>query len=238
VVPNVQEEFHAELWEDFTPQGRQIALRLSTIEKVECKNATIDYDFERQGDNEQLLSINSIELPADCEEGEAPARSQVTLGPLENGVYLLSVSLRDAVSVGGEISVANNLMRLSIEEGAGITPLRSMTYRIPSNTIWGFFDIKGDAGLVDLANAFLEELGNLAEAQSLPEGHYGYFSIDALGNIKWEEVTEAENEYRYAFQYQYSNSMTAEIQSLLENYRADYGDSIGITLLTTDGESW
>lgn len=240
VVPFVEDEFYAELWEDFSPQGRQIVLRLRTIEEVECKNATIEYEFSRQGDNEQVLSIESIELPDDCEEEEAaPARSAIALGTLENGSYPLTLSLRDAVSADGRILISNEEMRLFIADGAGVTPLRASTRRIPNNTFWGYFDTKGDEDQVALAEDFLAELQAITQPQIIESGHYGYFSVDSNATVRWEEGKEAANNSRMAFQYRIPDAEgIADIQSVLSDYRSNPGDSVAITVYTTMGEEW
>jgi len=239
VVPFVEDEFYAELWEDFTPQGRQILLRLSTIEEVDCKNATIEYTFSRQGDNEQVLSIESIELPDNCEEGAAPARGAVNLGTLENAVYPLSLSLRDAVNGGGLIVVSDGQLRLSIERGAGVKPLRAATRRIPSNTLWGYFDTMGEGENAAVAEAFLMELQTITQPQILENGNYGYFSVHNDTDLRWQEGTDEANGSRLAFQFRIPDADgVAAIQSLLAEYRADYGEAIDISLFTTTGENW
>ncbi|NBC07492.1 MAG: hypothetical protein GVY26_09895 [Bacteroidetes bacterium] len=239
VVPFVEDEFYAALWEDFSPQGRQVVLRLRTIEEVECENATIEYEFSRQGDNEQVLSIESIELPDDCEEGAAPARSAISLGSLENGSYPLTLSLRDAVSADGRILINDEQMRLLIADGAGVTPLRATTRRIPNNTFWGYFDTKGEEAKVALAEDFLAELQAITQPQTIDSGHYGYFSVDSDSTVRWEEGKEAANDSRLAFQYRIPGTEgVADIQSVLSDYRNNSGDTLAITVYTTTGEEW
>ncbi|HKK78196.1 MAG TPA: hypothetical protein VJ933_01150 [Phaeodactylibacter sp.] len=239
IVPFVEDEFYAELWEDFSPQGRQIVLRLRTIEEVECENATIEYKFSRQGDNEQVLSIESIVLPDDCEEGSAPARSAISLGTLENGSYPLTLSLRDAVSADGRILISDEQMRLFIADGAGVKPLRAATRRIPNSTFWGYFDTGGDEAQVALAEGFLAELQAITQPQTIESGHYGYFSINSGTSLRWEEGTAADNESRLAFQFRIPDAEgVADIQSILADYRNTYGDTIAIAVYTTMGEEW
>lgn len=239
VVPLLENEFYAELRDQFTPQGREVTIRLSTIEDVACKNALIEYNLLRQGDNEQVLSIESIETPDGCEEGSAPARVTVNMGPLEHGVYPLTFSLRDAISSEGLITIDADRLRLSIESGGGVVPLRFMTGRIPVNTFWGYFDTQGNEDKTIVAESFLAALNNLAQPQVMADGHYGYFSINENSDIRWEEGTDEENGTRFAFQFRIPNAdRVADIKSLITNYRNNHGDTISISVMTTKGERW
>ncbi len=236
VVPYVDDEFHAELWEVFTPQRRELQLRLTTIEAVECLNASIEVEFRRLGDNEHKLSIKSILNPDNCQEGSAPARRTVKVGELSNGTYPLSISLREAVESEGRIIVRDDFFRLYIDEGAGVLPLRNTLRRIPDGTIWGYISSEGGEGLGGAAEGFRSDLSSIAIPQALDDGHYGYFSIED-GSIDWETASEG-GQVLTAFQFFLPPEQEQAVKDLLENFRTQQSDSLSLQVFHTSGEDW
>ncbi len=237
VVPFVDDEFYAELWENITPEGRQLHIRLSTIEPVECKNATIGYSYQSQGDEGLQLQINEILIPENCEEGAAPARAVVELGRFSEGTYPLRLSLRDAVDSEGRLFVLNDRYQITLEEGGGVVPMRPVLHRIPMNTLWGYIHIKGDESLEAAAETFLQDLQGLTASQSVKNGHYGYFEVDQ-GNIIWAEADDEEQATDF---FPFVRSLPtdgSDVQSLLSDYRSTYGEDLEIKVWTTGGEEW
>lgn len=231
IVPDVDDEFYLDYWENLTPQGRFLEFRLRTIANESCSNALIDYDFKQSG-RELSISINEIVRPEGCEPGEAPATANIrSATPLPGGYYPLRVDLQGTVSNDGQVVVTSDAYNVDLDKGGGIVLLRPELLRIPDETIWGYAYYEDEA-LQPAADEFLDSLQSISKGRVLRDGYYGYFTMNK-GALKFDN-TVAPNSAR-TFSYWYDGEKAALVE-LLEEYRANYGEGLEVKIFNTLGE--
>lgn len=237
-MPDVEDEFYIELSEVFDNGDRSMNWKLRTIEPVDCEGASISFSFKREAGQVLSLSINEILAPNDCDPAEEPARAVVEVGVLETGPYPVSVALRETLNQDGVLKVYDQFYQLELESGNGIIPLRDRLYRIPDHTIWGFIDHQGIESLILAADAFMSELTQITEEQTLTNGHYGYFGVADNGR----QITFPDDEAMplattYRFQRAISPDQKTEVTALISTYRENY-EGLVVKVFNTFGEEW
>ncbi|MEQ8706742.1 MAG: hypothetical protein RIC19_22605 [Phaeodactylibacter sp.] len=237
IVPDIEDEFYLELSEVFDNGERSLNWKLRTIESVGCEGAGISFSFKQEAGQVLSLNINEILAPDDCDPAEEPARAVVEVGTLNNGVYPLSLALRETLNGEGSLSVYDSFFQISIESGGGIIPLRERLYRIPAPTVWGFADYKGSEELKAAAESFISELNALTQEQTLRNGHYGYFESGNDGAQITFPESEAAAGTTFSFQRALRADEKAAVIALIETYREEH-EELNISIFNTYGESW
>lgn len=236
IVPDVEDEFYLELFEEFDNGERSMDWKLRTIESVGCEGASINFSFQREAGQVLSLSINQVIAPSDCDPAEAPARAVVELGTLPNGKYPVSVALRETLSQDGSLSVYDQFYEISLESGSGIVPLRNRLYRIPEHTVWGFIAPNGAEEWEAAAEAFLTELNELTQEQELTDGHYGYFEAEEQGQqLTFPEEVGGAGVVN--FQRSISPGKKEAAIALISDFRSNHED-LALAIFNTFGEEW
>jgi hypothetical protein len=237
IVPDVEDEFYLELAEAFENGNRSLNWKLRTIESVGCEDAGIDYTFQQQEGQALVLSINQVLTSSDCDPADAPARAVVEVGALNNGFYPVSIALRETVEREGTLRVSDSFFQIEIESGAGVLPLRERLFRLPEYTVWGYIDHQGVDSLSNAAVAFYTELEQLTEAQSLIDGHYGFFESRNNGvEILFSETADPAST-TLAFQRALTADRKTAVVELINNYRETY-EGLDLVIGNTYGEEW
>ena len=231
IVAEVEKEFNLDLWEDLRPNGRVLQLIIETIEDEDCTNYTIDYNY-LPSSSKFDISILDIVPPADCNEGQAPARTIVDLGRPSAGFHELDIDLKNTVFSYGQISVAENSYKVNMEEEKGIIFLRRELLRVPENTIWGYIGVQ-DVSDIQIADSFVAEINDKGLQRTYDSGYYGYYNINLDGQVNMDTNFESENLKTFILEY---DGADIDLEELAQTYRNAYGDAIELKIYTDEGK--
>ncbi|MBR9921410.1 MAG: hypothetical protein GYB31_11275 [Bacteroidetes bacterium] len=227
--------FNVQMIEKLDTSDRRLQFRVSTIEFQDCLNETIDYNMSQNYSN-ILLSLNEILEPETCEEGNAPAVSQIQLEQLINNKYLVSINLKNTVENVGELEVFSDRYRLQLETTNGIQILNPELNRVPENVIWGSFAYRNEDHSF-LAEDFQNELEIITTFENFPVGDYGHFYVINNQNIFVADQSPEELSFRQNFLFHYDGDFE-DIQGILSEFRNTYQNEIHILLMDDKGRSW
>lgn len=236
IVPEIEDEFYVDLWEDLSPQGRRLELRIRTIQDQDCRNYTIDYQLTRDF-NRLRVSLERILEPEACEDGRAPATAEVDLGPLSSGFFDLDIALRNTFTNEGQLTVNSERYQLTMNNPAGIILVHDELRRIPNQAVWGYAHYPDPADLV-LAQQFLTDLSEVTGFLPLQDGFYGYFNYKNSSNPALTLREQPPQSATLTFSHTLPSSNRQALQQLLADYRAQYGDRLELKVFTWEGEEW
>ncbi len=234
IVPDVEDEFYVDIWEDLSTDngGRALILKIESIHPENCLNYSIDYRFDRTG-NRLTVSLVDLREPADCEPGEAPVTADVNIGSLPSGNYAMNIDFRNTVENSGQLLVSPERYFLTMKTQNGIVLLREELLRVPENMIWGYVALQGAEAAA--AAAFLEDLQAISDQPTgMREGYYGYFTIHSADSEVFVQDQPMDGSAR-TFLLEYTGTQN-NLKGLLADYRLQYGDQLPIRLMNAKGE--
>lgn len=227
---NIADEYVVDMWEQLGTPGRSFSLNVSTIGiQPDCINHSIDFNFEAQSEIFKL-SLNGIQDAADCEPGQAPARSEIKVGQLDVGFYDLEINLDNLVINKGTIAVSFDKYEIEINSSNGFKLKRSALYKVPENSIWGYIAYN-DIDYADEADDFISFFNDFDSAPQ-QEGYYGYYRIDNQGKIVIDNQTNMQ--YFRAFTFSNVNEFD-NVKDIVDQYRALHGSAFEISIMLSNG---
>lgn len=231
VISDVNDEFYLDIWEQLTLEGRQLQWHIRTIEDAECTDSELAHNYRETGTTISL-AINSIIDPEDCTAGEQPLRDTLVAGQLANGVYDLSLSLRDAVNNSGQLIINPDYYELAFDKSQGILPLRRLLRRVPENLIWGYIRTQVDS-LTEPANQLVSDIAELGSPASPQEGYYGYFTVN--GDV----LSPADDQLAGADSFAYLlDKDTSQLEALISTFRDQYPEGVEVKLFDWKGRAY
>jgi hypothetical protein len=234
IIPLVDTEFQLDLWEDLSPDGRQLVVHISTITDEPCLNTTVSTE-QRQVDRRIELTIKDILEPETCDPGLSPARGKEVLAGASAGVYDLTIELQDVVTNAGNLTVASSYYAVVMESENGVTWLHKELRRVPLDAVWGYIHYES-ADQAAHADALLDQLQGQSQALPRTDGYYGYFILDNGGTQLTVTGMPATGIVR-PFLYRLSGE-PAELTALIEDWRSQAPAGMSIAVFDSYGRSW
>ncbi|MGI4864929.1 MAG: hypothetical protein ACRYFZ_13475 [Janthinobacterium lividum] len=130
------------------------------------------------------LSINftGVDNPSLCLTQPTPAHSRVDLSNLALGTYTIAWQA-GSKSTTGSLIIAADRVEVSSCDSNTVAVRNPVTYRIPANTLWGQSYARTHAAQAAVAVVLDSLRKEGAVPITLPAGHYGYFRVDATGQL-------------------------------------------------------
>ena len=224
--------------EYFEPGQRTLSFKFLTQKDFPCINYQIKSNYRMEGEA-LVISLSEVEGADVCLEAIAPAASFVDVGELANGEYPVVIEVGEALTNTGLLSVTDESFDLAMNEEQGLVIQTPRVLRIPSGVIWGNVyaaepDIVGSA-TQDVLNQLR---GAGATSKMLVEGDYGYFSVDASGNIIEDSNSSDRTESIFLLDYQ---GESANLARLVKEVGGAYEGRVAVSLRTAAGDelkSW
>ncbi|MEO0042068.1 MAG: hypothetical protein RL329_1516 [Bacteroidota bacterium] len=170
----VKKEFDIQLWEKLSPNGGELQMIVNSIDSQACADTRLDY-YVSIIDTKVTVTLKSFTIPTNCTGPKAKTSDTLLLGRLQNGVYKLSINLKDAVLNNGSLTVTNGLYIADLQSEHGFKMDAKQLTRIPANTIWGY--INYDVASTQRANLFVDSLKAISQPTYLTNGQYGHFTV-------------------------------------------------------------
>ena len=230
IVPEVSDEFYVDMWERLDgPLGRELVVKIESIEPERCLNYRIDHFFVRHG-NRLQISLNSIVRPNDCVSGEATVKADVLVGSLPNGNHGMDIAFRNVVVNSGQLSINNESYLLDMKTEHGIILLREELLRVPNDAIWGYVE-----AIPAVAEQFTNDLARISRpADGYRAGYYGHFTISTIDR-KVFIYNQPSADVAKSFLYAYTGNESA-LKTLLNEYRQTYAGQLTIRLWNARGQ--
>lgn len=239
VIVTIKEEFTVQMWENLAADDRSLQIRIETIESLDCENYEIDHTLANNS-RKISIGINEIVRPDDCIVNEAPARLSVSLGYLLAGTTDFEINLSDNTVINkGLLTVSEDTYSLEMETKDGFRLLHPILNRVPRKTIWGSLQLDESMTETERADALkmIDEIKALSESRIYEKGYYGYFSIDADGDLNFEVESELPNPLAEPelFIFEYQDHHINEVSAILEYYRNIYPEQLEVKVWTWNG---
>jgi len=235
VIADISDDFYISLWENLELPARTFALQVETIDEQTCTNTLIDYSFRR---TESALSLSFNDIlephPNECDEGPTTIRTPIELGFLPEGTYDMQINLKNAVVNNGLLKVRSDVYQLDMYSDDGFHLQQTELQRVPENMFWGYVAYRETESSAS-ANTILDDLEEAGKKLSLKSGYYGHFTVQDDQSLTLNEVPP--NKYIKTFAHGFSENHDA-IQTLLADFRAEYGDQLELKIFTDTGEVW
>ncbi|MFZ2899748.1 MAG: hypothetical protein WA004_14065 [Saprospiraceae bacterium] len=213
--------------------SRPLELHISSVEKLDCQNYQIDFEFSKKGRNISL-ALKDFILSEPCIPGEGLAKAVANLGWLNKGNYPFTISLKDVIENEGQLVVADQSYTIKLKTTDGILASPATLLRIPDNALWGEVFAASDS-VATLAEGFLEELEQISGDLNLQAGNYGFFQIGENGVLMLLEPEGKEKAISFYFSYQGERDVLA---GLVSEYRDAGANDLGIRLYDALGTSY
>ena len=170
---NISDELKVELWEVLSPSQRELELRVSTLEDLDCENYSLSFSFY-QSINNSIISINNIVSPPECIPGVAPAFNQVDIGHFLEGDHSIELNLKDSeITNLGLLKVRQNFYELEMESDHGFYLPWKVLNRVPDDLIWGYLTMEETADQNAILEEFNTRMAPLVDNTILFDGEYG-----------------------------------------------------------------
>ena len=224
--------------EYFEPGHRTLSFKFLTQKDFPCINYRIKSEYRMQGET-LVISLSEVEGADVCLEAIAPATSFLDVGELATGEYPVVIEVGEALSNTGTLTVTAKSFDLVMNEEQGLIIETPRVLRIPDGMIWGnVYASKPDA-VRSVTQDVLNQLQGLgATSKMLLEGDYGYFSVDASGNIVDASVSSERTESMFLLDYPGEPS---NLDRLISEVASAYDGKVAISLRTAAGDelkSW
>ncbi|MFK8105238.1 MAG: hypothetical protein AB8G15_22185 [Saprospiraceae bacterium] len=231
---NVEDEFIIGMWENLNPSNRSFRFIIQTISQQECTNVTINFSKEKQGQS-LSFSLNDVQYPENCNQGQAPAHANIPFANLEPGTYKVSVYLKETIVNHGTLSVSSVGYQLQMDSEIGLRVADKQLLRIFDQSVWGYISYTNPDHAIAAQSARTEIItGN--EAQTYQVGNYGYFSlVSNNGNTNTLIPTEPINDLYESFLIQYDGDLNA-LKDKLAELRVTYAGQLEFTVTNYTGE--
>ncbi len=234
VVPDVEREFHIDLWENLYPESRELVFQIETVEEQECQNATISYNLIRTG-NSVKLSLNDITKPVDCQPGPVRIMANAPAGRLNGGLYTMKLDLKNTVFNEGQLTVTNEMYSLDMNTDYGFTFRHKRLLRVPQQTYWGYL-VCETPDQESIASAFLSELEDASIKENFTVGYYGHFTVNTDSSVEVREVP-ANGAVVKSFLLKYEDTGSG-IRQQINAFRAAHGTALPLKVFNAKGETW
>jgi hypothetical protein len=221
--------------EHLSPAGRTLELECKTERSYGCSNLVVLTSME-QRERAIQIQFRGIRQPEICLTSFGPATTRISLGSLAAGSYRLAAASQGQ-GFYATLSVSEQSYAVTNADAATVGFSSSQLNRVPDHTIWGLIGyIPLGAPSDSVAQSFLDSLRTLGAANSTWQpGDYGYFSIDASGDIE----TPQNHGYYFArpFIFDYSGSQDA-LRALVSSYGQRFAGSVNIQVKTWQGREY
>lgn len=212
---------------------RSFSLIFTTIEAQSCSMNTFNYNSGRIGSQLSLDLFGIQEIP-NCQTGPGQVSGKTSFDYLPNGLYNLTLNLKNTVTATGQLNVSTEKYELEVEDGLGFTPGQATLNRVPQQVVWGYVAFK-DATYSGDAQMFLNEVKGKMETTTLAKGDFGYFAVDGIGRLTLSNSPDYSNLTTF---YGKLVGDIGSLTALLENYRSQYPNGeMEVKLYTWLGET-
>ena len=224
--------------EYFEPGQRTLSFKFLTQKDFPCINYRIKSDYRMEGDA-LVVSLSEVEGADVCLEAIAPASSFLDVGQLAIGEYPVVIKVGEVLTNTGTLTVTDESFDLVMNEEQGLVVETPRVLRIPSGVVWGRIYATDPDAVGSVTQDVLNQLqGAGATSKILLEGDYGYFSVDASGNIVNSSVSADRTERMFLLDYP---GESTHLERLVEEVASVYDGKVAISLRTATGEelkSW
>lgn len=216
------------IFEEIEQDGRKIFLMLKTEEVYSPTGSKILSSISRDGNTYQI-ELTELDISDIGAAIFAPATAFFELGDMENGDYLISITINGEI-VKSMIVVSESGFHLSVQPNNILTIAQSAILRIPQTTIWG----QAESCTPEPYRLFLDSLLFLgAEPHGLQEGNYRYFEVFSPDSFD----THSAMGMRYGEYFLYDfDADTLILRNLVKRFAKRYGDSVNVQLDGGRGE--
>jgi hypothetical protein len=219
------------LKEELSVYSRLLSIDCATERIYPCINYGIDYSMTKSS-NKITIRFNQIIMPEICLTALGPAYSNIKLGNLSNGLYILNLLVNGKTQTAN-LKVNDSTFKIEYEPGFDFIFKKTELKRIPQNVIWGSVGYINDT-LTTSVNSFLDSLIIIGASEiNLSPGDYGYFQIDSFGKI----VAPEYHGYPFIKMYLYEfNGSSESLKELIRNTNQRFLNNMYISCNTWKGE--
>lgn len=211
---------------------RTLSFKFLTTEDYPCINYRIASELRREG-SALTVSLSEIQGADICLEAMAPATSFLDIGELTPGEYPITIEVGASLANSGTLLVTDEAIELLMGQSEGLVVQTPRMLRVPEEVIWG--TVQPSAEHPGASDQFMQRLRGLGAASKiLPEGDYGYFSVDAFGNVTPSSLTpEQSNLFLFSFRGEAS-----DLQLLVNEVADIYHNEVAVSLRTGQGKEF
>ncbi len=228
----ISDELKVDMWEELAETDRGLVFKISTIANLECHNFRLAYSLSRPSDA-IILSLDNVIEPENCEPGDAPARSIVTIGTLGTGNYDIEINLKNNDIVNtGKLFVFNDRYQLNLITEHGLVLTHEPLFRVPNQSYWGYIGFNELTNVDEIQHDFFQSLESISVNGNNRQGDFGYFKVTEDQTIEIESEQSYEKRSNFFFQLTGSE---VELKDVIENLRNTYGNEIDLKIFTSTG---
>ncbi len=211
---------------------RTLSFKFLTTEDYPCINYRIASELRREG-SAITVSLREIQGADVCLEAVAPAASFLDIGELSSGEYPITIEVGTSLTNSGTLLVTDDAVELLLGPTEGLIVPTPRMLRVPEGVIWG--TVLASAEHAGVGGQFMQRLRGLGAASKiLPEGDYGYFLVDAVGNVRPSSLTSGQdNLFVLGFRGEVSN-----LEQLVSGIADVYPDQVAVSLRTSRGDEF
>lgn len=211
---------------------RTLSFKFLTTEEYPCINYRIASELRREG-SDITVSLREIQGADVCLEAVAPAASFLDVGELSPGEYPITIEVGTSLANSGTLLVTGEAIELLMGQTEGLIVPTLRMLRVPQDVIWG--TVQASAKHAGVGNQFMQRLRSLgATSKILPEGDYGYFSVDAIGNPMPSSLTPGQDDlFVLGFRGEASN-----LEQLVNEMAATYDHQVTVSVRTSRGDEF
>ncbi|GEM_PF-1373468 len=231
-IAPVNSLIHVSLWESLLPSARTQKFRCATETIYPCCNFAIINRMSIVG-SAISVEFSGIYQPLICLTALGPALANLHLGSLTSGTY--SLAFENGAQVSGRLIVSEEAFHITCDDSSIVVFDRAELRRVPDNTIWGSIGYHTPES-EPTVQLFLDSLVSIGAAVgSFTPGYYGYFSIDADGDIE----PPGNHGYYYLRPYIFEyDADTVVLHQLVRNFGITYDNAMYISLYDSDGNKF
>ena len=224
--------------EYFESGQRTLSFKFLTQKDFPCINYRIKSDYRMEGET-LVISLSEVKGADVCLEAIAPASSFLDAGELATGEYPVIIEVGESLTNTGTLTVTDESFAIVMNEQQGLVIETPRILRIPNGVIWGNVYASEPDAVGSATQDVLNQLQGLgATSRMLLEGDYGYFSVDASGDIIDSSVSSDRTESIFLLDYQ---GESTDLAYLVEEVARAYDGNVAISLRTAAGDelkSW
>jgi len=226
---NISDEFLIDMFQVLDQSNFELLLELSTSEKFDCTNYQIGIN-RYAIDNTIEFILNNIQEPEVCEIGTGPAISEIKV-PVNDIDQHLKFFYTNEIFDEALISIKEDKVVLDLKSNNGIKYFINELSPIPPHTITLLFEYDNQ-NAKSIQHEYLAKLNQIIQANQLPEGYYGYFSVE--GGL----INAKTSDYRFSegLHFDISNSSESAIQefeNLLREIQEVLNSEVNIAVFKT-----
>ncbi len=214
------------------PGQRTLSFKFLTVDEYPCINYRIASELRREGSS-ITVSLREIQGADVCLEAVAPAASFLDLGELTPGEYTITIEVGTSIVNSGTLLVTDEAVELLLGQPEGLIIPTPRMLRVPEDIIWG--TVRASAEHAGVSGQLMQRLRSLGAASKiLPEGDYGYFLVDAVGNVSPSSLTPGQdNLFVLGFRGEASS-----LEQLVDEMSDIYHDQVTMNLRTSYGSEF